>query len=412
MSTRIFGWAPETVDHDKQNLSPDGTSRSSSPFSASSAEEEAQVTTTTTTNNKKPPRKGDPDWVARPRNAFIIFRCEYAKENARGTQAGGSGAHKRGVPVDKTMSKRAGEAWKALSKTELEYYKQLAEEEKKEHAIAHPDYRYRPARRAPSHRRHHRWNPVTRPSESASSTQQESSDDDYSSSYIASPKEITPKTLKRRSTSVPLLIPQILNAQERMGLRRTKSDMEGVDNAPVSSGSNMSSYELLYPSESPYSNHSPLRFGSPTPVAPTFPPTVFQSPPLAPVASGSSLANWNGDMEMSLSMDEIYPGVSSSAAPQTTASSPWMPSLAPTYHMGSHAPFNSYGRPRGFRSPQMYWNSSQEDIMNMHRPLLDHDAHMAAPVHPYHHYIGPDDHMLYEMPGGEEQKLFDGYLQY
>src|ERR1700733_5517339 len=28
----------------------------------------------------EPLRRGDPDWVARPRNPFIIFRCEYSRE--------------------------------------------------------------------------------------------------------------------------------------------------------------------------------------------------------------------------------------------------------------------------------------------------------------------------------------------
>ncbi|KAJ3817446.1 high mobility group box domain-containing protein, partial [Lentinula raphanica] len=72
----------------------------------------------------------DPNWVARPRNAFIIFR------------SGG----KRGLlsTLDKTMSKRAGDAWKLLSRAQKAHYKQLADQEKKEHALAHPGYRYRP----------------------------------------------------------------------------------------------------------------------------------------------------------------------------------------------------------------------------------------------------------------------------
>ncbi|KAF9065171.1 high mobility group box domain-containing protein, partial [Rhodocollybia butyracea] len=72
----------------------------------------------------------------RPRNAFIIFRCQYSRENARGAQAGDSDRQ--------TMSKRAGEAWKFLSSTEKDHYKELAEQEKNDHALAHPGYHYRP----------------------------------------------------------------------------------------------------------------------------------------------------------------------------------------------------------------------------------------------------------------------------
>ncbi|KIK66074.1 hypothetical protein GYMLUDRAFT_122940, partial [Collybiopsis luxurians FD-317 M1] len=89
----------------------------------------------------------DPDWVARPRNAFIIFRCEFAKHNARGAQASGSGGQRRGPSGDETMSSRAGRAWRALSEVEHRYYRDLAVEEKIKHEEAHPGYRYRPARK-------------------------------------------------------------------------------------------------------------------------------------------------------------------------------------------------------------------------------------------------------------------------
>ncbi|KAE9386503.1 hypothetical protein BT96DRAFT_764701, partial [Gymnopus androsaceus JB14] len=80
--------------------------------------------------------------VARPRNAFIIFRCEYSKNYARGPTSGGSS--RRGQNVDTTMSKRAGVAWKSLSEDKQNHYKLLADKEKRDHARAHPGYRYQP----------------------------------------------------------------------------------------------------------------------------------------------------------------------------------------------------------------------------------------------------------------------------
>src|SRR6266550_2637147 len=50
---------------------------------------------------------GDSLWVARPRNAFIIFRCQYVRRHSRmGRRARGTGA-----PAEKSLSKRAAEAW-------------------------------------------------------------------------------------------------------------------------------------------------------------------------------------------------------------------------------------------------------------------------------------------------------------
>ncbi|KAG6820046.1 hypothetical protein H0H93_006061 [Arthromyces matolae] len=90
-------------------------------------------------------RRGDPDWVARPRNPFIIFRCIYSRENTRGgkriRRPAGS------TNTEKTLSKRAAEAWHKLTKEEKDRFKELADLEKEEHARLHPNYRFRPAKR-------------------------------------------------------------------------------------------------------------------------------------------------------------------------------------------------------------------------------------------------------------------------
>lgn len=91
-------------------------------------------------------RQRDPDWVPRPRNAFIIFRCEYSRKHARDP----SDSSDRSSRSDKTLSKRAGEEWRRLSAAEREQYKFLAEQEKAAHALQNPDYRFKPVRRPPA----------------------------------------------------------------------------------------------------------------------------------------------------------------------------------------------------------------------------------------------------------------------
>jgi len=93
-----------------------------------------------------PPRRGDPAWIARPRNPFIIFRCEYSREHSRG-----DGKRVRrppgSQPVEKTLSKRAAEAWHQLSPEGKNRFKVLADREKEEHARLYPNYRFKPTKR-------------------------------------------------------------------------------------------------------------------------------------------------------------------------------------------------------------------------------------------------------------------------
>ncbi|PFH51546.1 hypothetical protein AMATHDRAFT_47060 [Amanita thiersii Skay4041] len=97
--------------------------------------------------------RGDPSWVARPRNAFIIFRCEYARLHSRMGKRIKRGT---GAPTEKSLSKRAAEAWHQLSREEKNQFKVLADQERDEHARLHPDYRFRPMKRlAPRKRSPH-----------------------------------------------------------------------------------------------------------------------------------------------------------------------------------------------------------------------------------------------------------------
>ncbi|KAF9228823.1 hypothetical protein BS17DRAFT_772555 [Gyrodon lividus] len=94
-------------------------------------------------------RSRDPSWIPRPRNAFIIFRCEYSREHTQSAQEQEEDSDFTN-PTAKTLSKRAAEAWKQLSATEKDQYKVLADREREEHARLYPHYRFRPMRRRTS----------------------------------------------------------------------------------------------------------------------------------------------------------------------------------------------------------------------------------------------------------------------
>ncbi|OBZ75511.1 hypothetical protein A0H81_04882 [Grifola frondosa] len=175
----ICGWAPSNEDHDDaltyspvyqhsntsmpvlssiplQSAPP---SRSSSfdttpPLSRSSSHgmlEEpvySHYTNPSSERRARLNRERDPTWVPRPPNAFILFRARYSQKHARTTGEPG-----RAHANEKSLSKRAAEAWKKLSPEEKEPYKTEAERERQEHARRHPNYRYKPRRRHSDTRR-------------------------------------------------------------------------------------------------------------------------------------------------------------------------------------------------------------------------------------------------------------------
>ncbi|KAL0948495.1 hypothetical protein HGRIS_011061 [Hohenbuehelia grisea] len=73
--------------------------------------------------------------VARPRNAFIIFRCAFVAAGR--------------VPVDvesdhRNISRIAGKVWRAMDDEQRAPWLRLASVERERHARAHPGYRYAP----------------------------------------------------------------------------------------------------------------------------------------------------------------------------------------------------------------------------------------------------------------------------
>ncbi|KAJ4484676.1 hypothetical protein C8J55DRAFT_604660 [Lentinula edodes] len=146
--SRVFGWEPPSQQGREEVLCPSSrqgfitfsidpdSSTGYSPSPTSKIEEAV---------SRDPPRKGDPGYVPRPPNSFFVFRKEYSRLNARGPKANRS-RRKSSDIKSKGLSRRAGDAWKALPRSEIDYWKARAEEEKVMHARAHPAYRYQPKR--------------------------------------------------------------------------------------------------------------------------------------------------------------------------------------------------------------------------------------------------------------------------
>ncbi|KAK0441364.1 hypothetical protein EV421DRAFT_1736823 [Armillaria borealis] len=287
--------------------------------------------------------KGRAEHVARPRNAFILFRCDFVQEH---TKDGGRPRRPAGGAPGKTVSKRAGEAWHLLSKEQRDHYHGLAEQEKLEHARRHPNYRFQPLRRSSAERsrrsvarllsgprismrrtaksRHSTSNtrslvaqtrspspstsppdsPVSQPTPALHSLEECSEAGDESSAFT--------RGLHRRSFSVPALSSHYLPSGDetmpesvpRNEVRRTRSMGEG--------GIPLPSYPMQFitgPSEAQYSSSTlrvPFTDGSPF----NYPDRSnsydnipnYHASPLSAVAS--SLAGWNAP---SPTPDEYYP---------------------------------------------------------------------------------------------------------
>ncbi|KAF5349525.1 hypothetical protein D9756_008991 [Leucocoprinus leucothites] len=154
-----LGWTP-LVDEDFQHVDSmdtyQGYSRSVSPLSTSSSYSDNDQNHPRNTSNNR--RQHDPAWVARPRNAFIIFRCEYSQIHCR---QGPRIRRPPGTSTEPTLSKRAAIAWSQMSSEEKAPYKIRAEKERTDHAHKYPEYRFRPQRRPSPNRRRYSLRPST-----------------------------------------------------------------------------------------------------------------------------------------------------------------------------------------------------------------------------------------------------------
>ena len=95
------------------------------------------------------PPQGTPG-VPRPRNAFIIYRCSWIQEYLSQQGSRMRTVTISGHPQEPSLSMRAAMAWRQLSPAEKQPFEELAKQEREEHAIRYPFYRFSPSPRRPS----------------------------------------------------------------------------------------------------------------------------------------------------------------------------------------------------------------------------------------------------------------------
>ncbi|KAF7309865.1 HMG box domain-containing protein [Mycena indigotica] len=140
--SRLFGWAPANADGDDVQV--DASSTGQFTFQVRAQGSPATLPTSMGFFSS-PDDNHSQEHTPRPRNAFIIFRTEFARlhhspetSKQRRIQNKSSG---------RTVSGKAADAWNKLSERDRAHYNRLAEIEKEEHARRYPNYQYRPRRR-------------------------------------------------------------------------------------------------------------------------------------------------------------------------------------------------------------------------------------------------------------------------
>ncbi|KAG7453129.1 uncharacterized protein BT62DRAFT_47983 [Guyanagaster necrorhizus] len=392
--------------------------------------------------------KGRTEHVARPRNAFILFRCDFVQEH---TKDGCRPRRVAGVP-GKTVSKRAGEAWHLLSKEQRDHYHDLAEQEKLEHAQRYPNYRFQPLRRSSVERSRRsaarllsgprisiRRTAKSRHSVSknrslVAQTRSPSPSASPPDSPVSQPAPAVPslegsseagdelnaitRGLHRRSFSVPVLSSHYLPSGDdamsesvpRNEVRRTRSMGEG--------GSSLPNYPMQFisgPSEAQYSISSSQEFYAPNTFANgnafNYPDRSaafddipnYHTSPLSAVAS--SLAGWNGE-----------PLTSRVPTPASSPDSTW--SSLPGYSTQSNPDeYYQFGYPRQPVPPHDYvsWgvqpSYAPESRGVVPGAYLNHEPSVAGALHQYD--IGLSERIVGRTPDGGlmpfEPRSMDGY---
>ncbi|KAJ7119596.1 high mobility group box domain-containing protein, partial [Mycena epipterygia] len=72
--------------------------------------------------------------IPRPRNAFILFRCDYGRQNERTTRE----------RDQNDVSRMVGHLWRNMTDDQRAPWVVMAEAEKKKHAALYPGYKYTP----------------------------------------------------------------------------------------------------------------------------------------------------------------------------------------------------------------------------------------------------------------------------
>ncbi|KAF6764642.1 hypothetical protein DFP72DRAFT_1029323 [Ephemerocybe angulata] len=210
-------------------------------------------------------KKGDPNWIARPRNEFILFRCDYVRKH---TKEGGNKRTRRapGQEAEKTLSKLAAEAWRALPSEERVYWREQANLERNDHARKYPDYRYRPKKSATARKRQSRSSMSSSPMP-----------------VVDRPGLFLDNSTLRKSTSVPAL--PSTHGRHGEWVPLSLQSVNSFDSRSHPSGIN-SYHQALQPSGLQHSqSYDSLNLAT---------PALSESMSLADSAS-SSLINWNAD---------------------------------------------------------------------------------------------------------------------
>jgi hypothetical protein len=144
------------------------------PLYAMFTDDDLAPTPGTRSHAKKKPAS----YIPRPKNAFIIFRTLYSKWNATLPRVADPNRPDEPVAISdhRALSKYAGEAWRCMTEDEKAPYKDLADEDKAQHRINYPDYKYSPGERAPSKKTAKKGKPDQRSESPPSSVTSESVD--------------------------------------------------------------------------------------------------------------------------------------------------------------------------------------------------------------------------------------------
>ncbi|KAJ7736719.1 high mobility group box domain-containing protein, partial [Mycena maculata] len=70
--------------------------------------------------------------IPRPRNAFILFRCDYGRQNQRTVKD----------RDQNDVSRMVGNIWRNMTEDQKAPWVVMAEAEKQKHAVTYPSYKY------------------------------------------------------------------------------------------------------------------------------------------------------------------------------------------------------------------------------------------------------------------------------
>ncbi|ESK83727.1 HMG(highmobilitygroup)box domain-containing protein [Moniliophthora roreri MCA 2997] len=166
-------------------------------------------------------RKQPPGHIPRPRNAFILFRCDFVRQHKVPQEIEGKHSN---------ISRIAGAIWQHMTAEQRKPWKDMAEEEKRKHKEKHPGYKYRPVavgvRARPKSRGRPKISPKRRRAEELGSSTDYLQSIKQSPSPVATPDHTpihTPPTHRALPLELPMLRPNVPSNYFPEPLRRSSS---------------------------------------------------------------------------------------------------------------------------------------------------------------------------------------------